>query len=145
VREDWVNVARTHELGAIKTAFTVVLPAAAPTIVTGTLGPSARLKGGGSGPNGVVSQNETGGNVSKMRGKSLKGETGVVSNRDSNLTIEPKKEPPSRRREAADAERVLSAYPPDRLRGKAACLAQIEESMKEGIAPEELLQAVQRN
>ncbi|MFG5381879.1 nitrate ABC transporter permease [Yoonia sp. R2-816] len=35
VREDWVNVARTHELGAIKTAFTVILPAAAPTIVTG--------------------------------------------------------------------------------------------------------------
>jgi nitrate/nitrite transport system permease protein len=35
VREDWVNVARTHELGAFKTAFTVVLPAAAPTIVTG--------------------------------------------------------------------------------------------------------------
>jgi nitrate/nitrite transport system permease protein len=35
VREDWVNVARTHELSAIKTAFTVVLPAAAPTIVTG--------------------------------------------------------------------------------------------------------------
>jgi nitrate/nitrite transport system permease protein len=28
-------VARTHELGAFKTAFTVVLPAAAPTIVTG--------------------------------------------------------------------------------------------------------------
>jgi nitrate/nitrite transport system permease protein len=35
VREDWVNVARTHELSALKTAFTVVLPAAAPTIVTG--------------------------------------------------------------------------------------------------------------
>ncbi len=35
VREDWVNVARTHELGAFKTAFTVILPAAAPTIVTG--------------------------------------------------------------------------------------------------------------
>lgn len=35
VREDWVNVARTHELGPIKTAFTVILPAAAPTIVTG--------------------------------------------------------------------------------------------------------------
>ena len=35
VREDWVNVARTHELGHIKTAFTVILPAAAPTIVTG--------------------------------------------------------------------------------------------------------------
>lgn len=35
VRKDWVNVARTHELGPIKTAFTVILPAAAPTIVTG--------------------------------------------------------------------------------------------------------------
>ena len=35
VRRDWVNVARTHELGALKTAFTVILPAAAPTIVTG--------------------------------------------------------------------------------------------------------------
>ena len=35
VREDWVNVARTHELGAFRTAFTVILPAAAPTIVTG--------------------------------------------------------------------------------------------------------------
>ena len=35
VREDWVNVARTHELGTIKTAFTVILPAAAPTILTG--------------------------------------------------------------------------------------------------------------
>ncbi|WP_299627796.1 nitrate ABC transporter permease [uncultured Tateyamaria sp.] len=35
VREDWVNVARTHELGPIKTAFSVILPAAAPTILTG--------------------------------------------------------------------------------------------------------------
>lgn len=35
VRDDWVNVARTHELGPIKTAFTVILPAAAPTILTG--------------------------------------------------------------------------------------------------------------
>ncbi|WP_244437492.1 nitrate ABC transporter permease [Roseivivax isoporae] len=35
VRQDWVNVARTHELGALRTAFTVILPAAAPTIVTG--------------------------------------------------------------------------------------------------------------
>ncbi|MEO1467699.1 MAG: nitrate ABC transporter permease [Pseudomonadota bacterium] len=35
VRKDWVNVARTHELGAFKTAFTVILPAAAPTILTG--------------------------------------------------------------------------------------------------------------
>jgi DNA-binding transcriptional MocR family regulator len=108
-----------------------------------TLGPSARPKGGSSGPNGVESQNETGGNVSKTRGKSLKGETGVVSNWDRNLTIEPVKEPPSRGGEAAEAEKILAAYPPDRLRGKAACLAQIEEAMKEGIAPEDLLQAVQ--
>lgn len=35
VRKDWVNVARTHELSAIKTAFQVILPAAAPTILTG--------------------------------------------------------------------------------------------------------------
>ena len=84
-------------------------------------------------------------NVSKLRGKSLKGETGVVSNRDRNLIIEPKKEPPSRRREAAgdeEAEKILAAYPPDRLRGRAACLAQIEEAMKKGIAPEDMLQAV---
>jgi hypothetical protein len=110
------------------------------------LGPSARPKGGNRGSNGVVSQNETGGNVSKTRGKSLKGETGVVSNRDRNLTIEPKKEPPTRRREAVEdeeAEKILSAYPPDRLRSRAACLAQIEEAMKEGIAPEDLRQAVQ--
>ncbi len=35
VRRDWINVARTHELGPLRTAFTVILPAAAPTIVTG--------------------------------------------------------------------------------------------------------------
>ena len=35
VRSDWVNVARTHELGSLRTAFTVILPAAAPTIITG--------------------------------------------------------------------------------------------------------------
>ena len=35
VRKDWVNVARTHELGSLKTAFMVILPAAAPTILTG--------------------------------------------------------------------------------------------------------------
>ena len=108
-----------------------------------TLGPSSRPKGGASGANGVVSQNGTGGNVSKKRGKSLSTETGVVSNRDRNLTIEPKKEPPSRRREAVEAEKVLEAYPPDRLRGKTACLAQIKEAMKEGIEPEDLRQAVQ--
>jgi nitrate/nitrite transport system permease protein len=35
VRKDWINVARTHELGPLRTAFTVILPAAAPTIITG--------------------------------------------------------------------------------------------------------------
>ncbi|MFW5641202.1 MAG: ABC transporter permease [Roseicyclus sp.] len=35
VRADWINVARTHELGPFRTAFQVILPAAAPTIVTG--------------------------------------------------------------------------------------------------------------
>jgi nitrate/nitrite transport system permease protein len=35
VRKDWINVARTHELSALRTALTVILPAAAPTILTG--------------------------------------------------------------------------------------------------------------
>ena len=35
VRKDWVNVARTHELGPLRTALQVILPAAAPTILTG--------------------------------------------------------------------------------------------------------------
>jgi nitrate/nitrite transport system permease protein len=35
VRRDWINVARTHELSSLQTAFTVILPAAAPTILTG--------------------------------------------------------------------------------------------------------------
>lgn len=35
VRKDWIRVAQTHELSQIKTAFTVILPAAAPTILTG--------------------------------------------------------------------------------------------------------------
>lgn len=35
VRQDWINVARTHELGHLRTALTVILPAAAPTILTG--------------------------------------------------------------------------------------------------------------
>ncbi|MEP3052516.1 hypothetical protein [Ascidiaceihabitans sp.] len=53
--------------------------------------------------------------------------------------------PSTRRREAAAkevTEKILAAYPPDRLRCKAVCFAQIEEAMKEGIAPEDLLQAV---
>jgi nitrate/nitrite transport system permease protein len=35
VRKDWINVARTHELSPLRTAMTVILPAAAPTILTG--------------------------------------------------------------------------------------------------------------
>jgi len=35
VRQDWVNVARTHELNSMQTALRVILPAAAPTILTG--------------------------------------------------------------------------------------------------------------
>ncbi len=35
VRKDWINVARTHELGNLRTALSVILPAAAPTILTG--------------------------------------------------------------------------------------------------------------
>jgi nitrate/nitrite transport system permease protein len=35
VKKDYLNVARTHELGMLRTAFLVILPAAAPTILTG--------------------------------------------------------------------------------------------------------------
>jgi nitrate/nitrite transport system permease protein len=35
VRREWLNVARTLEVGTFRRIFTVILPAAAPTIVTG--------------------------------------------------------------------------------------------------------------
>ena len=35
VRKEWINVARTLEVGNVRRAFTVILPAAAPTILTG--------------------------------------------------------------------------------------------------------------
>ncbi|MBC8050339.1 MAG: nitrate ABC transporter permease [Chitinophagales bacterium] len=35
VRKEWLNVARTLEVSPLRLAFTVILPAAAPTIVTG--------------------------------------------------------------------------------------------------------------
>ena len=35
VRREWLNVARTLEVGTLRRAFTVILPAAAPTILTG--------------------------------------------------------------------------------------------------------------
>jgi hypothetical protein len=55
--------------------------------------------------------------------------------------------PPTRKRaEAAVDERVdriWAAYPKDRQRGKAACLSKIEEALKEGVDPNDLLRAVQ--
>src|SRR5260370_37449738 len=35
VRREWLDVARTLEVGALRRAFTIILPAAAPTILTG--------------------------------------------------------------------------------------------------------------
>jgi nitrate/nitrite transport system permease protein len=35
VRREWLNVARTLEVGTVRRAFTIILPAAAPTILTG--------------------------------------------------------------------------------------------------------------
>jgi nitrate/nitrite transport system permease protein len=35
VRKEWLNVAKTLEVGPLRKAFTVILPAAAPTILTG--------------------------------------------------------------------------------------------------------------
>jgi len=35
VRREWLNVAKTLEVGTIRRAFTIILPAAAPTILTG--------------------------------------------------------------------------------------------------------------
>ena len=35
VRSEWLNVARTLEVGVFRRAFTIILPAAAPTILTG--------------------------------------------------------------------------------------------------------------
>ena len=40
-------------------------------------------------------------------------------------------------------EKIWTAYPKDRQRGKAACLARIAEAVKEGIDPDDLLRAVQ--
>ena len=35
MRKEWLNVARTLEVGPLRRAFTIILPAAAPTILTG--------------------------------------------------------------------------------------------------------------
>jgi hypothetical protein len=56
--------------------------------------------------------------------------------------------PPTRRREAAaevedlEAEKILAAYPRDRIRDRRTCLSQIAASVKAGIEPDELLKAV---
>src|SRR4029453_5215410 len=56
VRKEWLNVARTLEVGALRRAFTIILPAAAPTILPGMrisigiawlgIGGAGRLVGG---------------------------------------------------------------------------------------------------
>gem|GEM_PF-5583535 len=46
--------------------------------------------------------------------------------------------PSAKRLADEDTEKIFAAYPPDRLRGKAAYFAQIEEAVKEGNTPEEL-------
>ena len=56
--------------------------------------------------------------------------------------------PPTRKREEAAVEderfeKIWVAYPKDRQRGKAACMARIAEAVREGIDPDDLLRAVQ--
>ncbi len=54
-------------------------------------------------------------------------------------------EPPTREREGAgevDSEKVLEAYPKDRIRGKATCIEIIEASLKDGFMAKDLLEAV---
>jgi len=56
--------------------------------------------------------------------------------------------PPTRRREAAaevedlESEKILAAYPQDRIRDRRTCLGQIAASVKAGIEPDEMLKAV---
>ncbi|MBZ4023595.1 hypothetical protein CKO11_14130 [Rhodobacter sp. TJ_12] len=57
--------------------------------------------------------------------------------------------PPTRKRAEAAVvederfEKIWTAYPKDRQRGKATCLARIAEAVREGIDPDDLLRAVQ--
>ncbi|MCF6317304.1 MAG: hypothetical protein L3J30_13745 [Marinosulfonomonas sp.] len=56
--------------------------------------------------------------------------------------------PPTRRREAAEEvenlelEKILAAYPEERIRDRPTCLRQISTAVAEGIPPEDLLMAV---
>ncbi|MEO1641078.1 MAG: hypothetical protein AAFU41_17715 [Pseudomonadota bacterium] len=54
--------------------------------------------------------------------------------------------PPTRERVMVEdevAEKILAAYPPDRLRGRSECLSRIRAELDEGLDAEDLLQAVQ--
>lgn len=56
--------------------------------------------------------------------------------------------PPTRKRATAAVEdnrfeKIWAAYPKDRQRGKAVCLSKIEEAVREGVDPDDLLRAVQ--
>lgn len=112
------------------------------------LGPSSRPIGAAGGTDRVSSQIETGSNVSKKHGKSPNRETRVISNRDTNLTTEPMKEPPTRKREAAaeidnsKVEKVLAAYPEDRIRDRKTSLRWIWAALNEGVRPDDLQSAV---
>lgn len=110
-----------------------------------TLGASSRKNVKAARGGRVKSQNETGRKVSKSGRKSLSVETRLVPNRDTNLTIEPVKEPLPRKREAEEGlvvENILAAYPSDRVRSKTVCLKNIKWAIEEGISPEDLLEAV---
>ena len=56
--------------------------------------------------------------------------------------------PPTRRREAAEevedleSEKILAAYPQDRIRDRRTCLLQIAAAVKAGVMPDDLLKAV---
>ena len=74
------------------------------------------------------------GNVFAQKGKSLKNRCKPDSN------------PPLLKEIGevdSEAEKVLAAYPADRLRGRATCLVQIQKASIEGILFSDLLQAVQ--
>ena len=56
--------------------------------------------------------------------------------------------PPTRKREVVEevedleAEKILAAYPQDRIRDRRTCLCQIAAAVKAGVAPDDLLKAV---
>jgi hypothetical protein len=93
----------------------------------------------------LVSQNDTRGNASNSSRKGLSRKTRVVSNRDTNLTIDPDSEPPTREQDAAEviiAEKILAPYPADKLRGKDSCIEKIKDALTEGFTSKEMLEAV---